>query len=154
MAAAALLAGCGDDGPSRASFARRADAVCAPSLTRLRDVKERIDAAATGADPDAIFARSATLLREGAAISRATFDRIEALEQPSGVRDAVDAWVAANRRQVAVTEALAGAFAAQDETRIARLSEQLDELDDANNTEARKLGMRACAERVDAAPGA
>jgi len=117
---------------------------------KLRAVKGRIDAVAAGAEPDVIFTRSAELLREGAAISRTSFDRIEALEAPAGARDAVDAWVAANRRQAALTDTLADAFTAQDETRIARLSEQVDTLEERNNATARRLGMRTCAERVQA----
>ena len=49
VAVLALGAGCGDDGPSRAQFAREADAICTPALTRLRAVAARIDAAAAGA---------------------------------------------------------------------------------------------------------
>lgn len=143
------LAGCGgDDGPSREEFAREADAICAPALVRLRGVKRRIDAAAAGADPDAIFTRSAGLLREGAGISRAAFDRIEALDQPGGAHGDIDAWVASNRRQAVLTDALAAAFDVQDETRIARLSERVDALEERNNATARRLGMRSCAERV------
>ncbi len=143
-----MLPGCGDDGPSRAAFAREADRVCAPALARLRGVRDRIDEAAAGSDPDAIFARSAQLIRSGAAISRGAFDRIEALDPPADGAEAVAAWIAANRRQAARTDALAGAFAAKDETGIARLSEEVDELDVANNAAARALGMRACAARV------
>ncbi len=149
VAALAALAGCGDDGPGREAFAREADAVCAPALAKLRAVRERVDATAAGADPDAIFRRTAELLREGAAISRATFDRIESLEEPADGAGAVDDWVAANRRQAALTAELAAAFAAQDETRIARLSGEVDALDQRNNAAARRLGMRACAARVE-----
>ena len=153
LGASLLLTGCGgEDGPTREAFAREADGVCRPALAQLRAVKKRIDAAAAGADPDVVFARSAALLREGAAISRATLDRIEALEEPSAMRDAVGAWVAANRRQAALTDELAAAFDAQDETRIAQLSGRVDELEDTNNATARGFGMRSCAERVDASP--
>jgi hypothetical protein len=95
-----------------------------------------------------IFARSAALLREGTAISRATFDRIETLREPDAARDAIGAWVAANRRQAALTAELAEAFAAQDDTRIAQLSRKVDELEERNNATARGFGMRSCAERV------
>ena len=146
-----MLAGCGGaSGPSRAAFAREADAICRPALAQLRAVKKRIDAAAAGADPDVIFARSASLLREGAAISRTTLDRIETLEEPAEGRGAIDAWIASNRRQAALTIALAAAFDAQDETRIAQLSEEVDELEERNSATARGFGMRACAERVAA----
>ena len=74
--------------------------------------------------------------------------RIEALEEPRSGGGTVDAWVAANRRQAALTQELATAFAAQDQTRIARLSERIDALEERNNATARRLGMRACAERV------
>ena len=143
-----VLAGCGDDGASREEFARQADAICGPALERLRAIEERIDAVAAGADPDAIFARSAELLRDRAAISREAFDRIEALEEPGSERDAVDAWLAASRRRAALTAALADAFAIQDETRIARLSEEVDALEERNNATARGFGMRSCATRV------
>jgi len=113
-------------------------------------VKQRIDAVAGGADPDVIFARSASLLRRGATISRATFDRIEAIEEPAEARDAVGAWVASNRRQAALTIALAAAFDAQDQTRVAQLSEQVDALEERNNATARSFGMRSCAQRVAA----
>ena len=145
-----MLAGCGAEGPSRAEFARQADAICRPALAHLLTVKERIDTVSAGADPDVIFTRTATLIHKGAAISRATFDRIEGLEAPGAQRDAVGAWVAANRRQAAMTDALADAFDAQDQTRIAQLSEEIDELDERTNATARGLGMRSCAERVQA----
>ena len=146
-----VLAGCGgDDGPSRAAFAREADAICRPALQRLRSVRARIGAAAAGADPDAIFGRTATLLREGAGISREALDRVEALEDPEATRDEIGAWLASNRRQAALTDRLARAFEVQDETGIARLSETIDELEERNNATARGLGMRACAERVAA----
>jgi len=112
-------------------------------------VKKRLDAVAAGADPDVIFARSAALLREGTAISRAGMDRIEILQEPDAAQDTVGAWVASNRRQAALTDALAAAFEAQDDTRIAQLSGRIDELEDANNATARSLGMRSCAERVE-----
>ncbi len=145
-----MLTGCGGGGPSREAFARDADAICRPALAQLLTVKERIDVVAAGADPDVIFTRTAALIRRGAAISRATFDRIEGLQAPEGQRDAVNAWVAANRRQAALTDDLADAFAAQDQTRIARLSEEVDELDERTNATARGFGMRSCAERVQA----
>jgi len=117
-------------------------------MAQLRAVKQRMDAVADGADPDLIFARSASLLRRSAAVTRATFDRIEALEEPGAARDAVGAWVASNRRQAALTIALAAAFDAQDQTRIARLSEEIDALEERNGATARGFGMRACAQRV------
>ena len=146
-----MLAGCGSVvGPSRAEFAREADAICRPALVQLRGVKQRMDRVAGGADPDVIFGRSASLLRKGAAISRATFDRIETLEEPGEGRDAIDGWIASHRRQAALTIALAAAFDAQDETRIAQLSEAVDALEERNSATARGFGMRACAERVAA----
>ena len=146
-----MLAGCGSVvGPSRAAFAREADAICGPALVQLRAVKDRMDEVAGGADLDVIFARSASLLRRGAAISRATFDRIEALEEPGEGRDAIDGWIASHRRQTALTIVLAAAFDTQDQTRIAQLSEAVDELEERNNATARGFGMRACAERVAA----
>jgi len=72
---------------------------------------------AAGGDPDVIFARSAALLRREAAVSRATLDRIEALEEPDAARDAVGAWLASNRRQAALIITLAEAFDAHDQTR-------------------------------------
>lgn len=111
-------------------------------------MRQRITAAAAGADPDVIFARSADLLREGAAISRAAVDRLEALDEPADDRALLDAWLASNRRQAALTDTLAGAFDAQDGTRIARLSEEVDALEERNNAAARRLGLRRCAERV------
>lgn len=144
-----MLAGCGTlVGPSRATFAREADAICRPALAQLRAVKQRVDAAGGDDDPDVIFARSAALLRRGARISRTTFDRIEALDEPAEGRDAIDGWVASNRRQAALTVALAGAFDAQDQTRIAQLSEAVDALEERNSATARGLGMGACAQRV------
>lgn len=107
-----------------------------------------MNAAAAKADPDVVFAESASLLREGTAISRTTFDRIEQLVEPADARDAVGAWLASNRRQAVLTDALAAAFAAQNQTRIAQLSEQVDALEERNNATARGLGMRSCAERV------
>jgi len=148
-AALVALAGCGGgDGPTRAAFAREADAICRPALAQLRAVRERMNAAAAGADPDVVFAESASLLREGAMISRTTFDRIEELEEPGVARDEVGAWLASNRRQAALTDTLAAAFDAQDGRRIAQLSERVDELEEQNNATARSLGMRSCAERV------
>ena len=143
-----MLASCGGDGSSREAWASQADAICRPALAKLRVVKKRIDATAAGGDPDVIFARSADLLREGAAISRGAFDSIEALDEPGEEADAADAWVASNRRQAALTDELAAAFDGQDDTRIARLSEAVDALEEANNARARRFGMSACAERV------
>jgi hypothetical protein len=111
-------------------------------------VKHRIDTVAAGADPDVIFMRSAALLRREAAVSRATLDRIEALEEPDAARDAVGAWLASNRRQAALIITLAEAFDAQDQRRIAQLSEEVDALEERNSATARGFGMRACAQRV------
>ena len=111
-------------------------------------MKHRIDTVAAGADPDVIFTRSAALLRREAAVSRATFDRIEALEEPAAARDAVGAWLASSRRQAALTITLAEAFDAQNQTRIAQLSEEVDALEERNSATARGFGMHACAERV------
>lgn len=72
------------------------------------------------------------------------------LDEPEDDADAVDAWVAANRRQAALTDELAAAFDAQDDRRIAQLSERVDAAEERNNATARRFGMRACAERVQA----
>lgn len=146
---ALLLAGCGGDrGPSRAAFARGADAICRSALARLSAVKQRIDEAATGTDAGLILSDSARLLREGAGVSRAAADRIAALEKPREAADAIDAWVASNRRQAAQTEALAAAFRAGDQARIGRLSATVGALEQRNNATARGFGMRSCAEPV------
>jgi len=65
------------------------------------------------------------------------------------MRDGISAWIAGNRRQVALTEQLAGAFETQDEQAIARVSGEIDTLDGANNATARRLGLRVCAQRVE-----
>lgn len=144
-----MLAGCGGGGgPSREAFAQQADGICGPAIARLRAVERRLGAAGSKADPDAIYAESAALWRERVAISRQAFTRIEALEDPAEGTDQVDAWIAANRTQAVLGERLATAFDAQDQTRIARLSEQVDSMDERNAATAGALGMRVCAERV------
>jgi hypothetical protein len=149
-----VLAGCGGSGsggrgPSRAAFVAQADALCAPELKQLRDVRAQLDKAAGGGDPNVIFRRSAQLLREGAATTRATFDRIEALDRPPADRERVAAWIAAVRRQTAMTVALSGAFDRQDDARIAQLSGRIDAMADVNSGLARTLGLRACARRAE-----
>ncbi len=142
------LAGCGSSGPPREAFARQADAICAPALGKLRELDASLAVAGADPEPDAVYAKSAALLRERVAVSRGAFDRIEALEEPAEGADAIDAWVAASRRQAVVTEELAAAYAAQDQTRIARLSERADELEERNSATAAGLGLGRCAERV------
>ncbi len=146
LAAAVALAGCGDSGPTRAEFARQADAVCAPELVKLRALRERIDTA--GGDSRAVFSRSAALLRESTAVGRAAYDRIEALERPSEAEEQIAGWIAAERRQAALTDRLAGAYEARDDARIAQLSGRADQQAGATVAAARELGMRACAQRV------
>lgn len=145
----ALGAGaCGGEDRSRTDFAREADAVCAPALVRLRALRARIDTVASGADADAIYARTADLLRDGAGVSATVVDRIESLAAPDDDADAIAAWLAANRRQAVLMRRLAAAFDAQDQTQIARLSGAVDVAEERNNAVARRLGMRRCAERV------
>ena len=151
MALAMLViaaAGCGGQERLRADFVQEADAVCGPALVRLRVLQARIDVVAAGADADAIYARTADLLRDGAGVAGAVLDRIESLEAPAEDADAIAAWLAANRRQAALTRRLAAAFDAQDQTRIARLSGAVAAAEEGNNAVARGLGMRRCAERV------
>ncbi len=147
--AAVLVAACGGgDGPTRAQFAKRADAICAPALKELRAVSAQIDEVAAGAEPGPIFSRSATLIRRGQSITARTFDRIDALDPPAADRDAIKAWVADNRRQSALSGQLASAFETQDQKRIALVAEEIDALDTKSNRVAARLGMRACAERI------
>ncbi len=70
------------------------------------------------------------------------------LERPAAADGAIRAWIAARRRQAALTTELARGFEAQDETRIARLVERVDALDARNDAAARGLGLHRCGERV------
>lgn len=148
--AAGGLAGCGggDAGPSRAEFAKQADGVCGPALTKLRKISARIDEVAAGNDPGPIFRLSAKLIRQSQGVTTRTFDRIGALDQPPGDRDAIKGWVADNRRQNALAGELASAFEAQDQKRIALVSERIDALNTKNNAFAKTFGMKVCAEQI------
>lgn len=149
--AAGLLAGCGgggDSGPSRAEFAKQADGLCGPALRQLRAISARIDEVAAGSDPGPIFRQSAKLIRESQGVTTTTFDRIAGLDQPSADRDAIKGWVADNRRQNALAGELASAFEAQDQKRIALVSEKIDALNTKNNAFATRFGMKVCAEQI------
>nr|MBA2349866.1 hypothetical protein [Solirubrobacterales bacterium] len=117
-------------------------------LTKLRALRERLDAAGAAGDARAVFSRSAALLRESAAVSRATLDRIEALERPPKAEDEIAAWIARSRRQATLTDTLADAYEARDDARVAQLTGRLDEGAAAAGEAAKRLGMRTCAERV------
>lgn len=147
---AVVLGACGggNAGPSRAEFARQADGVCGPALKQLRAIAAEIDEVAAGGDPGPIFAQSAELISRSQAVTARAFDRIDALPRPSADRDAIKGWVADNRRQNALAGKLATAFEAQDQKRIALVSEEIDKLNTENNAFAKRFGMKVCAEQI------
>jgi hypothetical protein len=139
----------GSDAPSKAEYAKQADAICAPALVQLRRVAARLQQVAAGNDPAVIFRDTAREVRRSLTTSRQVTDRLDALAVPGGKdADRAKDWVAAQRRQIDLTDQLAAAFEARDERRVSQLSERIDVLNESNNRVARSFGMKACAEDV------
>ncbi len=132
-----------------AEWAEAADAICAPALVEQRRLGERLQAASAAGTPEAVFERSAAVLRERAARTQATLDGVEALARPDALSEGeIQSWLAAARRGATLTVKLADAYEGQDDARIAQLTGQADRRAEATLARARALQLRSCAERV------
>ncbi len=140
------LAGCGggDDTATKASFAKQADAICARGNKEVAVLNRRIGEAQRSSDEKQVFAEMARLTKQSVGVSTRYLDQLDALETPEADRDRLKAWLADNRRQVAIIGQLSDAFAAADATRIATLSEQADRINTKSNAFALAYGMREC----------
>ncbi|HEX6389586.1 MAG TPA: hypothetical protein VFZ89_09065 [Solirubrobacteraceae bacterium] len=146
--AALVVAGCGDDGPTKDDFAARADAVCREGNRALAPLDDQVADVQRDSDQRKVFAAMARLTRRSVTMSARYVDRLDALETPAGDRDRLKGWIADVRRQLTLIGELGDAFAAHDQAAIVRLSEQIDALNTRNNRFAASYGMRECARRA------
>jgi hypothetical protein len=143
--AAFVAAGCGDSGPSKADFAKRANAICADLNRVLAPLEKEAAAAQRSSDETKVFADLARVTQRSADVSQPYLGKLDALETPPDDRDKLKAWIADGRRQLALLEDLGRAFAARDQTKIVAVSERVDALTTRANRFAASYGMRGCA---------
>lgn len=142
-----MLTGCGGaSGPDAATYRAKANAICRAGHRTLTRLSDQIVTAERGGDPAVVFREVAALKARQAATRRQMTDRLDLLPTPAAQRERVQAWIADQRRQSTLVEALSRAFARRDETRIATLSQRLGTLDAENDTAARRLALVACAD--------
>jgi hypothetical protein len=99
--AAAALAGCGgddDEGPSKAEYVEKADAVCAKTDVKIDDVVRSV-----GRDPNSAQAQSG--LRAILPLERSLLTELRALEKPAADEDEIDRIWDARERAVDELEA-------------------------------------------------
>jgi hypothetical protein len=148
LLAALLVAGCGDDSPSKSDFAKRADAICRDGNRAIAPLNRQIAAAQRSSDENKVFTTMARVTTRSVAVSTTYVDRLDALAAPSDDRDKIKSWIADLRRQLALIGKLGGAFTSRDQATIVRLSEQIDALNTRNNRFASQYGMAECAKRA------
>ncbi len=139
------LAGCGASGPDPAEYRVTANAICRAGQRTLTRLSEQVVTAQRGGDPAVVFREVAALKARQAAARRKVADRLDLLPTPGAELERVRAWIAEQRRQSTLVEALSRAFARRDETRIATLSQRIGALDADNDAAATRLGLEACA---------
>lgn len=147
IASLTLAAGCGSDaGKSpKGGFIAEANAICKRGNDAGKPINEGIAQAQQASDPAKVFKRLAELTHEGAVIFVKYVDELDALTPPASDSEKIKGWIAGQRRQLTMVESLSRALKAQDQTRVAKLSEQVDSLTQANNGFAARYGMAECA---------
>jgi hypothetical protein len=149
MVAVASISGCGGStGTSKQDFVTKANKICAEGNQAVEGVAKQISAAQRASKASEVYRRVAALTKKAAATSDPYIDRLDALDTPSGDRDQLKAWVASVRQQETKLNELGTAFAKRQPAKIARLSEQIDTLDQKNNLFAKGYGMSDCATSV------
>lgn len=141
------LAGCGDDGPSKEDFTKRADAICKDANAAVAPIKEQSAAAQRESDPDQVFAAMSRVTRRTADVTEPFVARLDTLETPSDDRDELKGWIADLRRQLQLVERLGRAFAGRDQQQIVMLAQQVEAIETRTNRFAASYGMRECAKR-------
>jgi hypothetical protein len=147
LAAACIVAACGDSGddaPSRAEFAQNADSICA-------DVEKDINTL-DKVNPETP-AELANLIDQLKAKFNDGVDRLAALERPSGddgktAEEFVTALQSEFEEQaIPALDALEQAAKEQDRAKLRAAARKLDALEDTRSEDlARKLGAKKCAE--------
>ncbi len=144
-AVAVAVAACGgSDGPSRAQFAARAEAICGDVTRTTAPLQRQVREAARLREPALVFRRTALLHRRLAAAEARAADVIDATPHPED-DDEVRQWLAALRRARASREQLANAYDARDLGLIARSVAATDRLQQRADALARRVGAPACA---------
>jgi hypothetical protein len=153
-AAAALLAaalsllagGCGGaSGPTRASYAKRANHLCIESNTAVKRYSTELDRLTGGGDANRIFARAPDLIRRATATAGTYIGQLEKLRRPRADAAKLADWIADLRREQALLNQTADAFAARDAGKVRATSRALDALQRRTDAFARGYGMGGCA---------
>ncbi len=142
--AAVALADCGgDDGPSRADFAARAEEICAEVAAATTPLRRQVREVARLREPELVFRRTEELQRRLAAEEARAVDRLDATPHPEDDEE-VHQWMATLRRARVAREALAAAYGAGDLGLIARTAAASDRVEQQADALARRIGTPGC----------
>jgi hypothetical protein len=130
------LAACGgDDGLSRADYVKQVNGICRDGNAQLAKIPEPTTPAGL-----------ATYVADAKKITTAGVDKMDALEPPKDLRADHDAQVADGRKVIALADDLATAARAGDETKLQELSAKGDQMDEASDRRAERMGLTDCAD--------
>jgi hypothetical protein len=129
---AALAAGCGG-GPSHADFVRRADAICTAYVKATK----------AQARPHA-YAQIVAWVGATLPLYEAALRKLEALDAPSGDRDAVRSWLAADRRVAQAVHDLGDAAERRDFPGVTTAASRAELAGSQSRRAATALGLRVC----------
>jgi hypothetical protein len=143
-AAVAMFAGCGDSGPSRTDYVKRADTICADGQDRIQSIQSQpaTSAKAAAAQAGALETEFTTELA-----------KLHEIDPPSDLRDQYGAYLKAREGAIAIVKQLERAARQNKPQDYVNANATLAKTASARYDLARKAGLRICS-RPQSLPGA
>jgi hypothetical protein len=136
--------GCGgEEGPSRAEYQAKANAICAAARSRTAPLVEQLSAAA-GSLTAARAAEAAAAARRLETLAGRSVAQLRALEQPSGDTEEIERFVGAGERLVAAVGRAAQALRDRDVIRALGVVQQSRGLGREAEAAAAAYGLDQC----------
>jgi hypothetical protein len=142
--AAVLLGACGDSGPSRTDYVKRADTICADGQDRIQSIQSQPATSAKAA-----AAQAGALEAE----FTAELAKLHEIEPPSELQDQYAAYLKAREGAVAIVKQLERAARQNKPQDYVNANTTLAKTASARYDLARKAGLRICS-RPQTLPGA
>jgi soluble cytochrome b562 len=133
LAATAAVAGCGDSGPSKAEFVKKADAICA-----------QVNKAHPPASPGKTLKARGQQAAEEVGIRKELDAKLRGLEVPDALKKDFDTYNTGTKRIIVQIDKAAKDAAKADEAKYNVDLAQVDQIAIAREKTAVKLGFRTC----------